>query len=89
MTQRPPLEQIIQQLNNISLFAGLDETTQRELAQACRIREHETSEVVVLEGDAQPALYYLQHGWLKVVKVSLSGCEQTLRFLEPSETFWL
>lgn len=87
MTQRPPLEQIIQELKNISLFAGLDETTLHELAQACRWREYEAGEVVVLEGDAQPALYYLQYGWLKVAKMSPSGREQTLRFLEPGDTF--
>ena len=87
MTHRPPLTQIIQQLTGISLFAELDQPTLRELAQASRWREYEAGEVVVFEGDTHSGLYYLQYGWLKVVKTSASGREQILRFLEPGETF--
>lgn len=74
-------------LRAIPLFAGLDDSSLRELAQAARWREYTAGDVVVLEGDAQPALYYLQYGWLKVIKMSPSGREQILRFLEPGETF--
>ena len=58
-----------------------------ELARASNWRVYETGDVVVLEGDAQPGLYYLQFGWLKVVKLSPTGREQILRFLEPGDTF--
>ncbi|GIK57908.1 MAG: Crp/Fnr family transcriptional regulator [Chloroflexi bacterium] len=81
------LAQIIQQISHIPLFAGLDAASLQELAQASRWREYETGEVVVLEGEAHPSLYYLQYGWLKVVKVSPNGREQILRFLEPGDTF--
>lgn len=87
MTGRPPLTQFVQQLSTMPLFAGLEEPHLQELAQASRWHEYETGEMVVLEGDSRPSLYFLQYGWLKVVKVSATGREQTLRFLEPGDTF--
>lgn len=87
MSHRPTLTQIIQQISHIPLFAELDEPSLHELAQASRWREYETGEIVVLEGEAQPGLYYLLYGWLKVVKISPAGREQILRFLEPGDTF--
>jgi CRP/FNR family transcriptional regulator len=43
--------------------------------------------VVFLEGEPAPGLYYLQSGWLKVVKLSLEGREQILQFVGPGEVF--
>jgi CRP-like cAMP-binding protein len=57
------------------------------MAWGARRCEYQANEMVVLEGEAQPGLYYLEYGWLKVVKISPAGREQTLRFLEPGETF--
>ncbi len=87
MNQEPALAQIVQELRHITLFAELDALSLQELAQVSRWREYETGELVVLEGEAQSGLYYLQHGWLKVVKISPAGREQILRFLEPGDTF--
>ncbi|HNS39810.1 MAG TPA: Crp/Fnr family transcriptional regulator, partial [Promineifilum sp.] len=56
-------------------------------AAAALWREYSTGEVIVLEGEAQTGLYFLDYGFVKVVKVSASGREQTLRILEPGETF--
>lgn len=83
----PPLEQLVRQLGAVPLFAGLDDRSLEGLARTARWREYETGEIVVLEGEAQPGLYVLQYGWLKAVKVSPGGREQTLRFLEPGDTF--
>ena len=87
MTQPPPLTEIARQLDTIPLFAGLDERSLHDLAQATRWRTYEAGEVVTLEGEAQSGLYYLQYGWIKAVKISAAGREQILRFLEPGETF--
>jgi CRP/FNR family transcriptional regulator len=87
MPDRPSLDQFVQQLRTIPFFEGLDESTLQELARGARRREYQADEMVVLEGEAQPGLYYLEYGWLKVVKISPAGREQTLRFLEPGETF--
>ena len=87
MRQRPPISQFVQQLSEIPLFTGLEEPFLQELAQLSRWREYDAGEVVMLEGENQSSLYYLQYGWLKVVKTSPAGREQILRFLEPGETF--
>lgn len=87
MNQGAALAQIVQEIRHITLFAELDALSLQELAQVSRWREYETGEMVVLEGEAQSGLYYLQHGWLKVVKISPTGREQILRFLEPGDTF--
>lgn len=87
MTSRPPLDQFAQQLRLTPLFEGVDGSILQDLVRNARWREYEANEVVVLEGEAQSGLYYLQYGWLKVVKSSPGGREQILRFLEPGETF--
>lgn len=87
MRLHPPRTQLTAHLSQLPLFAGLDEPTLEAMARASRWREYEAGETVVLEGDAQPGLYYLQVGWLKVIKSSPAGREQILRFLEPGETF--
>ena len=87
MTRRPSLTQFAQQLGALPLFTGLDGVSLNDLVHLSRWREYEAGELVVLEGDAQPGLYFLQYGWLKVVKTSPAGREQILRFLEPGDTF--
>ncbi len=87
MTKSPPLNEFVQHLREIPLFDGLAESDLQDLALLSRWREYDAGEIVVLEGEVQPGLYYLEYGWLKVVKTSLSGREQILRFLEPGETF--
>lgn len=87
MTNRPTLDQFVQHLPLTPLFEGVGESMLQDLARGARWREYEENEVVLLEGEAQSGLYYLQYGWLKVVKISPNGREQILRFLEPGETF--
>ncbi|HID53602.1 MAG TPA: cyclic nucleotide-binding domain-containing protein, partial [Anaerolineae bacterium] len=67
---RASRSQLIPRLQANPFFAGLDETMLQELAQTAVWREYNSGEIVVLEGEALSGLYYLQHGWLKVVKIS-------------------
>jgi CRP-like cAMP-binding protein len=87
MIQRPPVARLVQILAASPIFQGLDPPTLQALAQGAAWREVAAGEVVVLEGEAQPGLYYLHHGAVKVVKTSPAGREQILRFLEPGDTF--
>lgn len=87
MIERPPLSRLVEILAANPIFQGLDEPTLQALALGTTWREVDAGEVVVLEGEAQPGLYYLHHGWVKVVKTSPTGREQILRFLEPGDTF--
>ncbi len=83
----PTRDPLFQHLSANPFFAGLDAQVVQVLIDAARWYDYDTGEVVVLEGEAPRGLFYLQHGWLKVVKTSATGREQTLRFLEPGETF--
>lgn len=58
-----------------------------EMVATAQWREFGAGEVIVLEGEAQPGLYFLDFGYVKIVKLSPSGREQTLRILEPGDTF--
>ncbi|MFQ5418854.1 MAG: Crp/Fnr family transcriptional regulator [Anaerolineae bacterium] len=74
-------------LRAIPLFATLDEPMLAALAAQARWRTFAAGETVFLEGEPAAGLYFLQSGWLKVVKVSPSGREQVIKYLEPRETF--
>lgn len=87
MPSRPSPDQIAHRLRAIALFKSLDDETMHILAGETRCREYQASEVIVLEGEAQPGLYFLAHGYVKAVKFSAAGREQTLRFIETGETF--
>lgn len=87
MSKRPFPHSLIPHLQAISIFENLDEQIVAELARSARWYEYSAGEVVVLEGEAPRGLFYLESGWLKVVKTAPTGREQTLRFLEPGETF--
>lgn len=78
---------LIEQLRALPLFMELDEQTLASLARGAVWRDYAAGEVVFLEGQASSGLHYLASGWLKVVKSSLEGREQVLRFLGPGETF--
>jgi CRP/FNR family transcriptional regulator len=80
-------EQITQRLRGIPFFEDLDDAAILDLAHSTQWREYGPGQVIVLEGQAQPDLYLLDYGYVKVVKVSPSGREQTLRILEPGDTF--
>lgn len=83
----PNSSELITHLQSNPFFAGLDEIYLQTLAQHAIWREYTAGEVIMLEGDTQAGLFYLQHGWVKVSKVSQGGREQVLRFVEPGETF--
>jgi len=87
MLTAPASSEFLGRLRALPFFIGLDDRTLTVLARAARRREYRAGEVIVLEGEAQPGLYFLDSGYVKVVKSAPSGREQTLRVLEPGDTF--
>ncbi len=69
------------------MLQGLDPTSLAQLVQSAIRRAYEPGGVIFLEGDTAPALYYVDTGWVKVVKMSHDGREQILYFLGPGEIF--
>lgn len=87
MPDRPDLTELIEQLRANPYFKGLGDPLLNRLAREAGWRHYAAGEVVFLEGEVSPGLYYLHCGWLKVVKTSPEGREQVLQFLGPGETF--
>jgi CRP/FNR family transcriptional regulator len=85
--EQPSLEQLGRRLQKIPFFEQLKAPALQELVLAARWQLFAPGEIVFLEGESSPGLYYLHFGWLKVVKSSTEGREQVLRFLEPGDTF--
>ncbi len=74
-------------LRRVPYFAELDEETLEEIARAAVRREYEAGEVVFCEGESCAGLHLVERGWLKIVKLSPEGREQSLRIVGPGELF--
>ncbi len=83
----PERAELVEHLQAIPLFARLGVSVLAELAQTAYWREYTAGAVVFLEEEPAQGLYYLHHGWLKIVKFSADGREQILQFLGPGEIF--
>lgn len=87
MSTRPQIDQLAQQLYSVSFFEELDAPTIDKFAQGAMWREYAAGEAIFWEGDVPSGLYYLQSGWVKVIKSSPAGREQVLRYLEAGDMF--
>jgi CRP/FNR family transcriptional regulator len=75
----------LEALSSVPYFSGLDSTALQSVAHAAVRRDYEAGEVIFWEGEACAGLYVVQEGWLKIVKLSSDGREQTLRVVGPGE----
>ncbi len=78
---------LVEKLQTDSLLSGLDPETLTQMVHRAIWREYAAGVVIFLEGDATPALYYVDSGAVKVVKMSPEGREQVLNFLHAGEIF--
>ena len=69
------------------MLQGLDPASLAQLVQSAIRRVYTPGGVVFLEGDTAAAFYYVDTGWVKVVKMAPDGREQILYFLGPGELF--
>ena len=72
-------------LSAIPTFAGLDAATLDAVAQEAIRREYDPGQIVFLEGRPCAGLYVVEDGWLRAVKVSVTGREQVVRIVGPGE----
>jgi CRP/FNR family transcriptional regulator len=84
---RPDRSELAEHLHAVPIFARLEPPTLHALAQTAHWREYTSGAVVFLEEEPAQGLYYLHHGWLKIVKYAADGREQILQFLSPGEIF--
>jgi CRP/FNR family transcriptional regulator len=79
--------ELARQLQTLTFFVGVPESTLNELVKTAVHRTYDPGEIIFLEGEQATGLYFLQTGWVKIVKSSPAGREQVLRFMEPGDTF--
>lgn len=87
MPAKPASTDLVHQLQTLTFFVGLPQNTLAELVKTAVWRTYGPGEIIFLEGEQASGLYFLQSGWVKVVKSSPTGREQVLRFMEPGDTF--
>ncbi|WKZ37780.1 MAG: Crp/Fnr family transcriptional regulator [Anaerolineales bacterium] len=78
---------LLNRLKDFEFLHGLDRETLATLSKSAVWKVFSPNAVVFWEGDTEANLYYLQYGSLKVLKTSLDGREQVLRFLDTGEIF--
>jgi CRP/FNR family transcriptional regulator, dissimilatory nitrate respiration regulator len=80
-------EVLIKRLQTFEFLRGLDQETLVALAASAIWKVYPQDSVIFWEGNTETNLFYLQYGWLKVIKSGPDGREQILRFLGPGEIF--
>lgn len=78
---------LVDRLRQVPYLNGLREQALNEMADTAVLRQYSAGEVIFLENEDSSGLYFLQSGWVKVVKWSTEGREQILRFIGPDEAF--
>jgi len=74
-------------LRTSPFFSELVEDELVELASRVHERTFHRGEVILLEGDAPRAVYFVVHGQVRIYCLSMEGREQVLRRLGPGESF--
>jgi CRP-like cAMP-binding protein len=80
VTNRPDLTQI-------HLFKNLSPAAQKTLEAAAQIRLYEDSALILQEGEAGDAAFFVLAGAVRVFRTNLDGREQTLIQLQPGDVF--
>jgi CRP/FNR family transcriptional regulator len=78
---------LLKRLKIFEFLRGLEDDTLAALARSAVWKVYPPDAVIFWEGDIEANLFYLQYGWLKVVKTNQDGRGQILRFLGPGEIF--
>jgi CRP/FNR family transcriptional regulator len=67
-------------------FQGLNESSLRELAKDMHLRRYDRGEVIFWEGDACSGLHIIQHGSVKLFRLSPQGRQHIVRVLQEGDT---
>lgn len=80
-------EVLLKRLQSLDILRGVEPEMLAAIAERSTWKVYQPDAVVFWEGAVEANLYYLQYGWLKVIKYGVDGREQILRFLGPGEIF--
>jgi len=74
-------------LRKSPFFSELDEDELAEVASRVHERTFRRGEVILLEGEAPQAVYFVVYGQVRIYRLSLEGREQVLKRLGPGGAF--
>lgn len=74
-------------LTQIHLFAGLDDSEMRRLAERATMREFRRGKVILQPNELQEMIYLIKEGRVKLSRYSPDGREQILTLLKPGDVF--
>jgi CRP/FNR family transcriptional regulator len=83
----PKETKAIDYLKSIPYLRGVDASTLTAIAKAAAERQYPAGQTIIQEGDESAGLFIVQKGFLKSVKISVSGREQVVRVVGPGEVF--
>ncbi|MEZ4862691.1 MAG: Crp/Fnr family transcriptional regulator [Caldilineaceae bacterium] len=86
-TAQPDLTLLADKLQKTFFFQGMDGRLLERLLPQARQGFYAPGAVIFLEGEATPGLYYVEQGWVKVIKLSPEGREQILYFWGAGDLF--
>lgn len=80
-------DEVAKILSKTPFFSDFNPKTLARLAEAAFRQKYIENQHVFLEGDPCIGLYIVKSGWLRAVKRSPAGREQTIRLVGPGEIF--
>jgi CRP/FNR family transcriptional regulator len=72
-------------LHKVPIFSSLNPEEMAQIAAIITDREYKKGENIYFSGEAKERLYVINHGKVKIYKVSESGKEQIIRILYPGD----
>ncbi|MBI3929548.1 MAG: Crp/Fnr family transcriptional regulator [Armatimonadetes bacterium] len=86
-TRNPQAEEIARRLQEVPLFAVLDESARLELARQIKPRKFRYGQPIFLQGDPGDEMYLILEGEIRISRESPSGREVTLAILRDGNFF--
>jgi CRP/FNR family transcriptional regulator, dissimilatory nitrate respiration regulator len=78
-------QELVEVLQQVSLFSGVDEAALMEVVRRGRLRLFAAAQSIFIQGDPARGLHVIVHGRVKVFKSSPQGRVQTLMVMGPGE----
>jgi len=78
---------IVELLDNHPFFKGVDRDALEEIACYFRARTYHRGEIILLEGEYDCGVYFVQRGVVKILRSSEDGRTQTLAIVGPGQSF--
>ncbi len=72
-------------MHKVPIFSNLDPREMARIAEIITDREYEKGENIYLSGAQEEKLYVINHGMVKIYKLSETGKEQIIRILTPGD----